>query len=322
MNDVTIGVRWNIKLSMPSDRLITMLLLNCTGYGGLRNDVLFFGRPGPASSNVVYIGGDIQDTECNMQSHPEKRGFVKWSLEATGRLLVERYALQGRNVHLWMIRPCQWVSNVFASYRNFVSVDPNGNPILSDSIPTNSDLVEHLSSLIEDAAMKVRKHKPEIATGFEGIPVTVIGFSKGCCVLTGLLYILSACKPYTLRESGLLVPSDGAKRFLSNIRALYWLDAGHSAVEHQWPTSEANLSVLRRTACPELHAYATPYQVEDKLRPWKARDYHTFIGLLAKYALPHKHAVLFKDEQTKRKEQLPDTADIQTHFTVLKHFLL
>ncbi|KAA3674144.1 uncharacterized protein DEA37_0009900, partial [Paragonimus westermani] len=307
---------------MPADVLIKLLLRACTGFADKKNDVLFFGRPGPAQANVVYFGGDLQDLEEHMRTHSNGLEYLDWSLEQTGRLLNERLLTHAVNAHVWIVRPSQWIFNDLASFSNFVSVDERGNPLLSTDCPTVCNATEHLAHLITNAVDEVNKQDSRICAGLSNQIVGLIGFSKGCCVLTSIIYDLSVYEPFSNRSAGLVSFSDTARLFLSKIRSIYWLDAGHSAIYHQWPISVSNLASLNPTTCPKLNVYATPYQVANPLRPWKTRDYQTFTQLLSRLQLPHRQAVLLQTEQSNQTTTLPNVSDLRMHFAILKYFPL
>ncbi|CAH8445336.1 unnamed protein product [Dicrocoelium dendriticum] len=312
----------SVKNSSPSHGLLQISLPRCVGITPRTNDVIFTGFRTPADMNVVFFGGDVQDFELNMLSSSARRKYIQWSLEATGRLLSRRFSSLFASVHVWVIRPCAWVSEVFASYSNFVVVDVDGNPVFNRTRPTSCSTIEHLAALLIDACGRIREVDPSIDVDFTQHPISLIGFSKGCCVLTSLLYEMSTCHLFSnLPPKYTTSLTDTADSVISRVRSMYWLDSGHSGVQHQWPVCIDRLSALDPHKCPLFRIFATPYQLMDDRRPWKAQDYQSFISFLDQLHLPHSHSELFfEDAKHVKKKAARTPFDLQAHFSLLEHF--
>ena len=97
---------------------------------------------------------------------------------------------------------------------------------------------------------------------------TLIGFSKGCVVLNQLLYELKEAKK-----------DKNTDAFLKNIKAIYWLDGGHSGGSNTWVTYPEVLKELAQTGI-EVHSHVTPYQVFDTMRSWIGREHEKFVRIL------------------------------------------
>ena len=81
-------------------------------------------------------------------------------------------------------RPAKKTLNTFSCYVNFVEiVDETGSPCHKPDYQS----LQHLSSLLAAAC---REHEPVLS--LQGLPVTVVGFSKGVVVLNQFLHELGS----------------------------------------------------------------------------------------------------------------------------------
>ncbi|CAL8105081.1 unnamed protein product [Calicophoron daubneyi] len=290
----------------------TIVLEGCTGRGDQTNDVIFTGCPGKPSLNIVYFGGDVQDLSRAMKVHAEGLKFIHWNLEQTGRLLFDRFSACSTlsNPHVWIIRPSHYVHKVFACYSYFLPFDSHGIPLF-DGVGKNIVALDHLTQVLSSAVSKLKEQNDKLQPSFLCAPLYLIGFSKGCCVLTTIFYELSTCAGVSSDKFHSCQLSSPLLSVLQRLCRMYWLDGGHSGGEHQWPIFEKHLSAIDTEHCPEIFVYATPYQVMDTERPWKAREFYLFLGLLKKYNLPHRHDILFGDQKK---------SDLESHFNILKSF--
>lgn len=113
---------------------------------------------------------------------------------------------------------------------------------------------------------------------------TLIGFSKGCVVLNQLLYELKEAKK-----------DKNTDAFLKNIKAIYWLDGGHSGGSNTWVTYPEVLKELAQTGI-EVHSHVTPYQVFDTMRSWIGREHEKFVRILEEFGVEINDQLHFADE--------------------------
>lgn len=184
-----------------------------------------------------------------MSAHCQFGGLAeKWSYESVAKLLLDRIGSTSV-IHLWIIRASRWSQNTFAFYDNFVRYNTDGSPDYSginNVGGTTFAAWRHLDALMIKAVSGVKDASIDV-------PCAIIGFSKGCSVLTQFVY-----------EMGLFF--DERKfvdlRFPSRLSSLTWLDSGHNGVSHLWPTWTVPLARLRHyPSLPKLFIFATPYQV-------------------------------------------------------------
>lgn len=132
--------------------------------------------------------------------------------------------------------------------------------------------------------------------------LTLIAFSKGSVVLNQLIYEFHYIKTLTPDDCSMM-------RLVSRIRAMYWLDGGHSAPKNTWITSRSLLETLERLNI-SIHVHVTPYQVLDDRRPWIRRDEKAFTDLLKRLGANLTRVLHFDS----------GTTNLFTHFEVLEVF--
>lgn len=132
--------------------------------------------------------------------------------------------------------------------------------------------------------------------------LTLIAFSKGSVVLNQLIYEFHYIKTLTPDDCSMM-------RLVSRIRAMYWLDGGHSAPKNTWITSRSLLETLERLKV-SIHVHVTPYQVLDDRRPWIRRDEKAFTDLLKRLGANLTRVLHFDS----------GTTNLFTHFEVLEVF--
>jgi hypothetical protein len=135
------------------------------------------------------------------------------------------------------------------------------------------------------------------------LPLTLIGFSKGCNVLNQLVYDIPA--DYTKMS-----PRDdanSAEGFIDCVRAFYWLDGGHSGGSKAWITEDY---LLRRLVAFEVHSHVTPYQINDNLRPWIGSEHKQFVEGLEKCNASVRNVLHFGNEPR----------SLLKHFQILDRF--
>ncbi|VDM00514.1 unnamed protein product [Schistocephalus solidus] len=254
-----------------------------------------------------------------MEKHRDNRRYVKWSLDATSELFTRRLSAlfsNGKGAHLWVMRASRWVLQTFACYDNFVQTSETGLPNFSGVHGFGRATAWcHLDSLLNNAVSAINEECPEVHATAD-LPCCIIGFSKGSCVTTQLLYELGVFADLPVFLSIPLV---------SRTLSLVWLDAGHNGQSHLWPSSPHNLSRLSfLQKLPKIFAFATPYELCDKNRPWNRRDFVAFLRLLKLNKLPHHVDTMFKGEHWDFEafdcDQEEIGATLDTHFEILSTF--
>ncbi|NXD30506.1 CB069 protein, partial [Spelaeornis formosus] len=295
------------------------------------NELLLLPPPaprGPAPSpqhHVVYFPGDVQNYHDIMTCHPENFQWEHWSFENVATILARRFP----NSFIWVIKCSRMHLHKFSCYDNFVMSNMFGAPEHS----TDFGAFKHLHALLvnafrlsqnillsqksvhgasKDAKIAACKSQPQSVPTTNGcsskererdcecsnnsavnfmVPsavgaasFTLIGFSKGCVVLNQLIYELKEAKK-----------DKNTDAFLKNIKAIYWLDGGHSGGSNTWITYPEMLKELADTGI-EVHAHVTPYQVFDTMRSWIGREHEKFVHILEEFGVEINDQLHFADE--------------------------
>ena len=164
------------------------------------------------------------------------------------------------------------------------------------------------------------------------LPLTIIGFSKGCVVLNQIVHelnnfinkptppdplpttsdpqpttsdplpITSTNKSKAPNDPRVKIPSDSKSsvdvelvNFVRQITSFYWLDSGHSGEEECWITDRELLSTLA-VLHPEIHVHVTPHQMKCLQRPWICEEERQFVDILRELGIEVKETYHFKDE--------------------------
>ncbi|RLW00941.1 hypothetical protein DV515_00008385 [Chloebia gouldiae] len=283
---------------------------------------------GPAPSpqhHVVYFPGDVQNYHDIMSCHPENFQWEHWSFENVATILARRFP----NSFIWVIKCSRMHLHKFSCYDNFVTSNMFGAPEhstdfgafkhlhallvnafrLSQNILLSQKSVHGVSKDAKIAACKSQlqsvpttngcssKEKERdcecsnnsavnvmVPTAVGAASFTLIGFSKGCVVLNQLLYELKEAKK-----------DKNTDAFLKNIKAIYWLDGGHSGGSNTWVTYPEMLKELAETGI-KVHAHVTPYQVFDTMRSWIGREHEKFVQILEEFGVEINDQLHFADE--------------------------
>ena len=222
------------------------------------------------------------------------------------------------NAAVWIVRPSKMLRLLFSCFHNFVSSTITGVP----EYDTTHGAIPHLEHLLRDAILQVHarggleKSVSDLAT----LPVTVIGFSKGCVVLNQILHELPnyVVSPKG-NPDGSRSPSASPKlsmhnvkamrEFILRIKAFYWLDGGHSGDHGAWITDDELLKTLASSKA-EIHVHVTPHQVFDPHRPWIGEEKCEFVAKLGHFGATVKDTIHFEHEE----------ATLEKHFMVLEVF--
>ncbi|XP_020651005.3 mitochondrial protein C2orf69 homolog [Pogona vitticeps] len=277
--------------------------------------------PGPPQHHVLYFPGDVQSYREVMICHPENFQWEQWCLENVAALLGRRFP----GSYIWVIKCSRMHLHKFSCYDNFVASNLFGAP----EHCSDFGAFKHLHSLLVNAfklaqnILLSQKRKYEFPKDTKAVPCelpsvaaangcpetesdcehfnntsvnfieptvvdevsfTLIGFSKGCVVLNQLLYELKEAKK-----------DKNINAFIKNIRAIYWLDGGHSGGSNTWVTYPDVLKDFAETGI-SAHAHVTPYQVFDMMRAWIGREHKRFVQILEELGVNVNSQLHFADE--------------------------
>ncbi|KAG5885879.1 hypothetical protein JTB14_019142 [Gonioctena quinquepunctata] len=276
---------------------------------------------------TVFFGGDVQEFTENMVSHRNKK-FVKWNLENTARLLQNTF----KDSHIVVINSVRKFSKTFSCYDNFVPSSDYGIP---NHLPMHRALL-HLEKLLYNIDERMRTMSElEITTAMEfskkslisensdemsltgqvseystnisedqnslaNGDLKLIGFSKGCVVLNQFLHEFHHYKTSNDTDSlGIIM----------RIKDMYWLDGGHSGQFDTWMTSRSLLETLTGLGI-NIHVHVTPYQIEDKKRPWIKKEEKIFSNTLHELGAPIQRKI----------HSCGVEPNLEEHFNILKEF--
>lgn len=293
-------------------------LENVTGDLGKQNDLIlcFPSAINPTKSlnkAVIFFGGDVQNYPEVMSQHRTNNIYIHWNLESTARILAKRFV----DSLIIVIKPKEMLLNTFSIYSNFVEFDQDGIPMLFTN--TNSNGLTHVSKLYskaleiyenkQDCDLDKSSHvlcdsvseksdaRPVIGCLAE-LPVSFVGFSKGCVPLNQILFEV-ATKHLSPETSD----------FVSKIKSVYWLDAGHNGRQDTWITSDFVLQKIASTTM-ELFVHITPYQIKDINRPWIGKEQRKFIQKLK----------ALKADVTETRHHFDEPGSLDLHFSILTEF--
>ncbi|NXR05980.1 CB069 protein, partial [Semnornis frantzii] len=303
------GASFSARLSPPWLRLPEVL-----GAEPHRANELLLLLPPPvprgvtlAQHHVVYFPGDVQNYHDVMSCHPENFQWEHWSFENIATILARRFP----GSFIWVVKCSRMHLHKFSCYDNFVTSNMFGAPEhsadfgafrhlhallanafrLAQNILLSQKSTRDASKEAKIAACKSQQQAVPATNGCSSterdcecssnsavsfpvpaamgaVSFTLIGFSKGCVVLNQLIYELKEAKK-----------DKNTGAFLKNIKAIYWLDGGHSGGSNTWVTYPEVLKELAETGI-EVHAHVTPYQVFDTMRSWIGREHDKFVQIL------------------------------------------
>lgn len=270
-------------------------LSDVTGDREKSNDVFVHGDV-EGQQHIIYFGGDVQNYPEKMDGNNAK--YIQWNLENTAYVIYNKFPQS----LVFVVKPKTMSLNTFSMYSNFMIINESGGPIHDCS----SGAAKHLSLLYKSACCivadsLVTNHK----FSAENVPVKIIGFSKGCTVLNQLVYEI----PYVIQHDR------ETKQFISKVKNIYWLDAGHNGGDLSMPNQHAYVTEphLVKTLAEQgyqITIYVSPYQVYDLLRPWLGQHYRQFCKLLSKFKANFSAQVSFEQEP----------GSIENHFKILEIF--
>ncbi|XP_012064239.1 PREDICTED: UPF0565 protein C2orf69 homolog [Atta cephalotes] len=271
---------------------------NIPGISGRCNDVVYT-RPKLQSTHdlLIFFGGDVQDIQKNMEKHSDSKKYAKWSLENTATVLSKQFP----GSHVFVIRPSRMTISkhaVFSCFDNFVSGDTYGTPTFCPMY----NALRHLKDLITCCLEHVKTLKIGEDTDIYNIEVTnlsLMGFSKGCAVLNQFLYEFH-------HYDNDLNNDPNINNFIKLIKDMWWLDGGHNGPKNTWITNE---DILRSFAKLRIntHIHVTPYQMQDKHRPWIQMEEKSFNDTLQRMGVSVQQTLHFGDK----------ARSLSSHFNVL-----
>ena len=232
-----------------------------------------------------------------MLAHRDNKRFEEWNLESTAELLCRRFPRS----HVWVMKASRMNLKTFAVYSNFVRSNNVGCP----EHEAGQRSWHHVSGLLANAGERLRdvcgKSSDDTCVAVKvdaSVPVIIVGFSKGCIVLNQLLYDLALAKQ-----------DNDVSVFTGLVKAMYWLDGGHSGGSNTWVTHEPVLKSLLGSGI-EVHSHVTPYQMDDDRRPWIGKEQKKFVGRLRPMVVGVNHTLHFSGE----------TRSLNVHFRLLTEF--
>ena len=248
-----------------------------------------------------------------MLAHRDNGKYVKWNLESTAELLLQRCP----DNHIWIIKPQKMHLKTFSVFSNFVCANSFGVPEHSE----NQASWQHLQEVLKTACHILTRRLDTVTDGFQEcdtnkefssshsctigrivpnytLPLTLIGFSKGCVVLNQLLYDLP--------------PGGGGEAtdvLIGRVDHMYWLDGGHNGGSNTWITHENILEKLVSLKV-HVHVHVTPYQMKDDFRKWIGKEEKMFVKKLKKMQMNIEEKVHFATVER----------SLLNHFLLLEQF--
>ncbi|KAK3589567.1 hypothetical protein CHS0354_043022 [Potamilus streckersoni] len=274
------------------------------------NDVIICGSINTAKHHLLFFSGDVQDYPEKMKAHRDNVQYLEWNLESTAELLQNKF----NDAVIFVVKPSKMFLQTFSIYSNFVESNQEGTPTFSSEFGGFTHLIKLYSNACRLAFEDENKsttnegscHRNEVESGCETdensaclmsrrVPISIMGFSKGCVVLNQLVYELEQ-----------IDKNEELKNFSSNIHAMYWLDGGHIGGSRAWITDDDVLVRLKNLGC-KIVIHVTPYQIRDPMRAWIGKEESKFVAKLKKLGAKIEQHVHFDNEDR----------SITNHFKVL-----
>lgn len=303
-------------LSLVTDSSMYTLqrVTKMTGDQGKENDLILCALANRAKDSltktVIFFGGDVQNYPEIMSAHQTNNLYIQWNLENTAKVLAHRFP----DSLIMVVKPKEMMLNTFSIYSNFADFDENGIPTLF----TNKRALTHIMKLYTNARdayfnnkscdSKVDSHACSESssdgndashmTSCAAETIEIVGFSKGCVPLNQIMFEIAT-------ES----QSSEIETFISRIKSVYWLDAGHNGRKDTWITNDSVLEKIAATKIP-LFVHVSPYQVKDPNRPWIGKEEKKFIQKLK----------VLKANLKETKHHFDEPGSIDNHFLILTEF--
>ena len=234
--------------------------------------------------------------------HDEVSRWKHWCLENTCVRLQNKFP----NSAIWIIRPCRMLHNMFSCFHQFVNSSIIGVP----EYDATFGAIPHLRLLLKDAICQVCHERGLDDKDFVRMPVTLVGFSKGCVVLNQILHELNNYVERDHHNAETSAPRmEKISQFVRTFNAFYWLDSGHSGDHEAWITDDRVLKTLAGLKA-EIHVHVTPYQVRCPQRPWIGEEEKVFVEKLRSFGANVHETLHFEH----------DGRTLGKHFQVLEVF--
>jgi len=223
------------------------------------------------------------------QQYSETARWSKWCFENMVTLLQKKFP----HSNIWIIKPSKMLRNIYSSFHNFLQCSIVGTPEYTEHFGA----IPHLHQLLVSGTKQVGIIEAQV------LPITLVGFSKGCVVLNQIVHELD---PIFNDSSNHGV---NEHEFLKLIKAIYWLDSGHNGESGAWMTCEKDIKALVSLGA-ELYIHVSPQQVCDPIRMWIGEEYKLFLDYLRKLGALVHDTVHFKDQ----------VRCLENHFRILNNF--
>lgn len=277
-----------------------------SGFGALSliNDLLIrVPESNLIKQRVVFFGGDIQDVERSMRDRESKRDYLHWSLEATAEILANKF---GSHALVIVVRPSEYYLDVFSVFRNFVKCDEHSSPIYEMSTNKAWRQMDRIMEKVQTDLVAEKRGFGGLGNTFDSLPVSLVGFSKGCAVLNQMLheFVFIQEKPMDNRCD---LKTPGV------VENMFWLDGGHNGESDTWVTDAAVLKAFSdfyKGKLMKLFVHVTPYQMDDPNRPKIRRHKLKFCEIVKQLGMTLHDETHFRDQKR----------SIETHFEVLTSF--
>lgn len=190
-----------------------------------------------------------------------------------------------RHLHALLVNAFQLAQNILLSQKSVCDLNKDGKavPCKKPPVPTTNGCPAGERETDSEHFSNSTEHFIE-PSATKGVSFTLIGFSKGCVVLNQLLYELKEAKK-----------DKDIDAFIKNIRAIYWLDGGHSGGSNTWVTYPDVLKDFSETRIA-VDAHVTPYQVFDTMRSWIGKEHKRFVQILEEFGVNVNSKLHFADE--------------------------
>eukprot|EP00294_Goniomonas_avonlea_P009759 CAMPEP_0114567408 /NCGR_PEP_ID=MMETSP0114-20121206/15462_1 /TAXON_ID=31324 /ORGANISM="Goniomonas sp, Strain m" /LENGTH=206 /DNA_ID=CAMNT_0001753989 /DNA_START=228 /DNA_END=848 /DNA_ORIENTATION=+ len=201
---------------------------------------------------------------------------------------------------VWVIAPSGYYEGVFSRYVHFLpEMTARGDPVRYQA---DGNATGQLAALLRTGTSQLRAVEDD-RTRLQGLPITLMGFSKGGVVLNQLLSELSPSRSLDLQDPFPL---------MRRVQAIHWLDVG---LNHPgaYLTDDDTLSAVARlrqpggTGPPTLLFHGTPRQWKDSFRPHIREQ---CVKLLGELGVPVGMVWYFADQEP----------SLEAHFRVLEEF--
>lgn len=203
-----------------------------------------------------------------MERHIINKSYVEWNLESTAQLLQSRFP----DSTVFVIKPSEMLLNTFSMYKNFLSFDEDGRPDFTN----DSGALVHLAKLYANVLEKGQCSdansaclaEPDRHLCSDDVSIKLLAFSKGCVVLSQLMYELSNFKD-----------NEEVQGLLDKMSAIYWLDGGHTGGVKGYITDDAILQDITNLG-KDVFVLVTPYQIKCANRKWIGQEEAKFVKKL------------------------------------------